>query len=174
MHDLTEGVIPLALKHILNYCLEKKIVSANVLVAKIQYHDFGILNKKNKPSNLQMEKLNLNQNASQMMCLFQNIPFILLNYKNKLNSIWTCIQSLHKIVQIIYSSKISETDLAVLSDSITDHLSSMLELLPINLIPKHHNMTHYPTVIRAIGPLRPFSHKIRGQAPVFQTSSQEQ
>lgn len=155
MHDLTEGVMPFALKHIFNFCLEKKIVSGSALAAITQFHDFGVLNKKNIPSVLLLDKHNLNQNASQMMCLFQHMPFILLKYQSQLNSIWPCVKSLQKIIQIVYSSKISENDLSVLSQNIHCHLSSILKLRKeINLLPKHHILTHYPTVIRAIGPLR--------------------
>lgn len=153
MHDIPEGVILFLLQHILNYCIENKIFTESALVAKIQYFDFGRLHQKVVPSNLMLNKHSLNQNASQSMCLFHHIPFILRDYEDRLKPIWDCMISLKKIVQILYSKKLTETDITVLRRAVSDHLFAIQKNFGVKLLPKHHNLTHYATVIRAIGPL---------------------
>lgn len=159
MHDLNEGVIPFLLKYLINYCHSEKIIKEEALIKLIQYHDYGILNQKNVPSQVNMDKRNLNQNTSQSLCLFRNIPFILHQFREKLQSVWSCVESLLKIVQISYSWEITEKDLQTLEQCVYDHLSSVRHKLKIvgNLIPKHHFLTHYATTIRVMGPLRQMS-----------------
>lgn len=125
----------------------------------IQYHDYGILNRRNVPSQINMDKHNLNKKASQSLCLFRNIPFILHEFREKLESVWICVESLLQMTQIVYSSKITECDLQTLERCTFDHLNCVRAKLKIkdNLIPKHHLTTHYSGVIRAMGPLRQMS-----------------
>lgn len=106
-----------------------------------------------------MDKHNLNQNASQSLCLLRHIPFILHEFREKLQDVWDCIENLLKIVQITYSLKIVERDLEILDRNIFDYLNCVQRKLKItdNLTPKHHFMTHYAGVIRAMGPLKPMS-----------------
>lgn len=153
MHDLNEGVVPFLMKLIFNHCIEKKIFTRSTIITKSQYFDYGKINKKNIPSQLNLEKDNLNQNASQSICLFRHLPFILYEYENQLKDIWDCFTSLQTILQIVHSRKITEKDLITLRVAVTDHLQNIQEHFRIRLLPKHHNLTHYETVIRAIGPL---------------------
>lgn len=154
MHDLAEGVIPFLLKRIIRYCMDKRIVTENTISSKIQYFNYGISDQQKIPSTLDLEKRNLNQNASQAMCLFYHIPYILYDYKDQLCGIWKCMESMQKVAQIIYSRKIDADDLIVLRNSVEEHLRFMIECFNVTLLPKHHNLTHYATVIEAVGPLR--------------------
>lgn len=106
-----------------------------------------------------MNKECLGQNASQILCLFQNIPFILYCYKDdeKLKKVWICVEYLLKITQIIYSLKIDESDLTELEKLIETYLENLMELFGVHLTSKHHNMTHYTSEIRDKGPLKRFS-----------------
>lgn len=153
MHDLNEGVVPFLMRLIFNHCIEKKIFTRSTIITKSQYFDYGKINKKNIPSQLNLEKDNLNQNASQSICLFRHLPFILYEYENQLKEIWDCFISLQTIVQIVHSRKITEKDLITLRVAVSDHLQNIQKHFRIRLLPKHHNLTHYETVIRAIGPL---------------------
>lgn len=89
------------------------------------------------------------------MVFFRHIPFILFELKNNkhLQDAWTCVQSLLKIVQVVYSNRISENDINDLEDQVELHLNLIQKVFGINLLPKHHFMTHYGTVIRSMGPL---------------------
>lgn len=155
MHDLLEGTIGFLLSRVFSYCFDEKIFSEESLSHLMLFFDYGQLNSQNVPSALNLNRKNLGQNASQMKCLFQNLPLILYNYKNdlKLKKVWPCVDSMLKILQIIYSSSICESDLANLKLYISVHLTSLIEVLKTVLIPKHHMMLHYPKVIEKVGPL---------------------
>lgn len=155
MHDLCEGTIQVLLSKVLNLCVREKLLSESDLKCLVAYHDYGILNRHNLPSELKLERKNLNQNASQTKCLLHHLPFILFDLKSHTLSrdVWDCLQSMLKIVTICYSSKISETDLKELEYCVKSHLDKMIEVFGITLKPKHHFMTHYTNIIRKVGPL---------------------
>lgn len=154
MHDVNEGIIPFVIARILKYLINKKIVTENTLIQKFQYYDYGDKQKKNVPSKISLEKLNLNQNAAQSMCLFIHLPFVLYDFRCELEPVWICIMSLQKILQIITSRKITQTDLENLKQSIFDHLYNVQKIFNTNLLPKHHFLTHYPTVIQSMGSVK--------------------
>lgn len=155
MHDLCEGTIQVLLHNVFNFCVREKLLSESGLKSLVAYHDYGILNRHNLPSELKLERKNLNQNASQTKCILHHLPFILFDYKLDTLSkdVRDCIQSMLKIVSICYSSKIGETDLKELEHWVKIHLDNMIEVFGINLKPKHHFMIHYANIIRKVGPL---------------------
>lgn len=157
MHDLNEGIIPFLLRKIFKYCISKKIIGEDELKSKIQFHDYGFKNRTNSPSILRMDKGNLNQNATQSLCLFRHIPFILYSLREKLKDVWICVESLLRITQIAYSSRIDEDDLKDMENCIQIHLESVKKYFSVETIPKHHFITHYPAVIRSMGPLNTMS-----------------
>lgn len=159
MHDLNEGVIPFLLKHLFNFCIKSKIITENDLIAKFQFYDYGFLNLECRPSVINLNKANLIQNASQSKCLFLHVPFVLFTEQQnpKLREMWVCIETLLVVTQISYSFEISETDVDTLRQNIKTHLESIQKYFNIDLLPKHHFLTHYPTVIQRMGALRPMS-----------------
>lgn len=154
MHDLNEGIIPFLLKHLFQYCITKKVFTEEWLQKRIQFFDFGA-SRKNSPSLLNLKKDNLNQNGSQLICLFRHIGFILheLRENETIKKIWICVQSLQQIIQICYSSEINENHVQALEKEITVYLSSILNVLGLTISPKSHILTHYPEIIREMGPV---------------------
>lgn len=154
MHDINEGAIPFVIKGLINYCIGLGLFSVDEVNSLIQYHNYGCQKRQNIPSELNLEKRSLGQNARQSMCLFQNLPFILYNYREKpaLKSVWGSVTSLLRIAEIVYSEEITEVELNQLENLICEHLSGIRAYVK-NLIPKHHFLTHYPSVIRAVGPV---------------------
>lgn len=155
MHDLNEGVIPFLMQQFFSLIISSKIVNEDTLHKKFQYFDYGRLNSKNVPAKISLTKSNLNQTASQSMCLFRHLPFVLYEHRHhaKLESAWICVQSLLKIVQIVYSSEITESERKSLEVYVFQHLELIQEVFKIKLIPKHHFLTHYATLILLMGPL---------------------
>lgn len=154
MHDLCEGTIPFVLKYLFKFCCTEKILAFEELNSLIQFFDYGYLNNRNIPSEIGQDKRSLGQNASQSLCLFRHIPFILFKFRDhpKLEHIWPIIQSLLRVVEIAFSEKITESDLDVLIEMIRIHLDG-IKSQNLNLIPKHHFMIHYASIIRSMGPL---------------------
>lgn len=155
MHDLNEGAIPFLMKNLLMYCISSKLYKEEELQRKIQFHEYGFKNTKNRPSLFNLKKKNLNQNAAQSLCLFQHVPFILHESRKdkRLQDVWICVDSLLRIVQIAYSSSVEEKDLNDLEENIRVHLENLSKCFEVELIAKHHFITHYSNVIRAMGPL---------------------
>lgn len=155
MHDLNEGIIPFCIQRFLQYIVDKKISSEKVLINSIMYFDYGILNRSRVPSKLNLDRKNLGQNASQIFCLLIHLPYILIELQNekKLKDHWICIQSLLKIVQIAYSAEINEPELKLLELQVEIHLESLKKSFSIDLLPKHHFLTHYANMIREMGPI---------------------
>lgn len=155
MHDLLEGTVPFVVKNVVLYCIDKKIFSESEINNSIRFMNYGRLNSKNIPNPLNLARKNLGQNASQMKCLFQHLPLILYPFREHelFTNVWTSIHTMLRILQIVYSPSITESDLDDLKILISNHLQSLIDNFNVDLIPKHHLMTHYPTVIRMIGPL---------------------
>lgn len=153
MHDVLEGAVPKLLHNLFSYCVDKRILSAKELQDRVRDHNYGISNRCNKPSFLDLDKLNLNQNASQSYCLMINIPFMLIDKKDKLMEIWICVESLLQIMQICFSDSITDTDLVLLEELVKTHLKNFSKLFKCTLKPKHHFLTHYASVIRSSGPV---------------------
>lgn len=156
MHDILEGVVPFFLRHFFTYCTSQKICTEEELVRRIRDYTYGTLNSRNKPSKLKMKKKNLGQNASQLYCIITHLPFIFCDKLDELIELIPILQSLLKIMRVIFSNTISSADIDFLDKNIKIHLSETLKLFKVNLIPKHHNLVHYPYVIRSIGPIIKF------------------
>lgn len=155
MHDLPEGILPHLLTHVILYGIAENIFAEHDLNSRIMFFDYGELNAKNIPSTLNLKKKKLGQNASQMKCLVENFPLILYEFKkNKaLLKIWNSVETILKILQIVYSPSITSQDIENLQMLIDVFLKSLMENFQAKLIPKHHMLIHYPSVIKMVGPL---------------------
>lgn len=153
MHDLLEGIIPFTLEELFSHCAQKKIIPVGHLQSLVEFFDFGSINKANTPSKLSMDKKNLGQSASQSYCLMINMPFILFQHKENLLDVWQPLSTLLQIMQIVFSFKITESDLIRLEVLITDYLSSYIGCFNKHLRPKQHLLLHYPRVFRKMGPV---------------------
>lgn len=156
MHDVFEGTVGFLLKQVFNYCVTHKIASLEQLQFLVQYYYYGEISKQNVPSKLLIDKKNLGQNASQAKCLMLHLPFILFKFQAALKPIWLAVQSMLQIIQILLSAEMDETDLKRLSELITTHHECFQLYFQIPLKPKHHFLLHYPSIIKAMGPVVKF------------------
>lgn len=159
MHDVFEGCITLLLTCFFLLCFELKIFSKDQLDNWIKCYDFGVLNNANVPSEINFDKRSLGQNASQALCLFKHLPFILNKFRDhpKLQEAWKCIETLLQICEIISSYEITELELDRLQKVITLHLELFQKCFKHPFIPKQHFLLHYASIMRAVGPLIYFS-----------------
>lgn len=153
MHDVFEGAVGFLLEQILNYCVQNKIASMDELQNIVHCFPYGNLSSNNIPSKINVDKKNVGQNASQARCLIFHLPFILFKYKSQLESIWLVVETMLQIIQILLSDEMCELDLDRLTDLISLHLNCYRDRFHQTLKPKHHFLIHYPTVIRAMGPV---------------------
>lgn len=154
MHDLNEGVIPFFLQHFFQYLISSKILRLGAIRGLIRDFDYGFLNRKYKPSKISLIAHTLRQSARQIYCIMIHTPFIFRNYRSKISDdYWRAMENLLQIMQIIYSSCIRDADIQRLECRIEEYLKFVVDVLNQNLTPKHHNLTHYPNMIRRVGPL---------------------
>lgn len=152
MHDINEGVIAYCLHDLFDHIINKKIISAEDIQRRVRDFNYTETHKKNKPSLINFDKPNLNQNASQFYCLFVNLPFIFFDLIQTFGEAWTPIIYLNKCLQIIYSTEITENDLKNLEHYIEHHLSAIMRIFNRTLTAKHHFFIHYPDIVRRMGP----------------------
>lgn len=86
-----------------------------------------------------------------------NLPFILFKFREELREIWTPVQQLQQILQIVYSARITENDLVRFGNLTQSYLESYKNVFNTHLRPKHHLLLHYARVMRAMGPVMLFS-----------------
>lgn len=152
MHDMNEGVIPFFIQYLFDTIIAKKVASLNEIQSLCRDHDYGYIWKKYKPSAVKFEKTRLNQNAMQSYCLILHLSFILYKLKNKLESEWHAMEVLLQFLQIVFSSKVRKSDIERLRNLSKEHLEYLIAV-GLNLLPKHHNTTHYARLFEIIGPL---------------------
>nr|XP_055035659.1 uncharacterized protein LOC129423418 isoform X1 [Misgurnus anguillicaudatus] len=155
MHDSLEGVAQYEVKLLFEYTSHSLISEASIL-QRVYAFNYGYLDKNNRQTkiNLQQAGNSIGLNANQTLCLIRNIPLIFGDVVPVGDKHWNLMLLLLHIVNIVFSSCISEGMTIFLKHLIVEHHQLFKELYPSkNLIPKHHLMIHYPECIRLIGPL---------------------
>lgn len=155
MHDLHEGCIPFIMKELFKYVFKNNIFTESDLNSMVQFHNYGCLSQNRIPSMINVNKRSIGQNATQNLCLFRHLPFILYYFREDttLKAIWPCITSLLKIVEIVSSFDLTNYDLIVLNREVNVHLEGIKNILHEHLRPKHHFLLHYEGIIRKMGPI---------------------
>ncbi len=93
-------------------------------------------------------------NAIQCWCLLRNVPLIFGDIVPQEDKYWQLLLLLLQIVNIVFSSILTEGLTVYLKHLIMEHHRLFKCLFPgKNLLPKHHLMCHYPRCIRNIGPI---------------------
>ncbi|XP_036339979.1 uncharacterized protein LOC118749290, partial [Rhagoletis pomonella] len=155
MHDVLEGAVPFVLKNFFKTAIQMKYINLAEINSKIRFYNYGFLQKKNLCSQITVDRTgaSLGLTASQNLCLISHFPFIFFDLQEKLPHLWEGITSLLQIIRITLSPVIEEKDIEILSETIKSHLTCIVEQYNLNLLPKHHMLTHYPSIIRKLGPV---------------------
>ncbi|KAK2843712.1 hypothetical protein Q7C36_011927 [Tachysurus vachellii] len=155
MHDILEGVAQYEIKLLLEY-LSENVLSKPGLLSRIYAFDYGYLERKNRPTRVNLDSIgnNIGLNSIQTLCLVRNIPLIFGDIVPEGNQNWTLLLLLLQIINIIFSPSVTLGMTVHLKHLIMEHHDLFKHLYPgRNLIPKHHFVLHYPSCIRKIGPL---------------------
>lgn len=134
--------------------IRKKIANLDKITRMVRDFIYGHLDKRNKPSLVKLERKNIGQNASQIYCLMKYLPFIFWEFKDQLSQEWKTMECLLQIMQILYSTVITEKHVLRLEKLIQDHLNDIVIVYALRLIFKHHMLVHYPNFIRTNGPAK--------------------
>lgn len=155
MHDVLEGVAQYEMKLIFEH-LTEKYLSKHELLSRIYAFDYGYLERKNRPTKINLEHNgnSIGLNSIQTLCLVRNLPLIFGDVVPEENQNWHLLLLLLQIINIVFSPSVTQGMTVYLKYLIAEHHELFKQLYPRrNLIPKHHYMIHYPASIRKIGPL---------------------
>ena len=111
----------------------------------------------NKVSNIcetQLKNGYLILTASEMSFLISYFGILIGDLIPDDDPVWDFFLTLFEIIDLINSSVISEDDIAHLKSLIKSHNEQYQELFNEKLKPKHHIITHYPRVIKTLGPVK--------------------
>nr|XP_023659142.1 uncharacterized protein LOC111839439 isoform X1 [Paramormyrops kingsleyae] len=158
MHDVLEGVAPFEVRLMLQHFIyEENLLSLEHLNERIAGFGYGYGDDKNKPSvilNLKTSEKAIKQTASQMWCLLRVLPFLLGDLVDSDSPHWQLFLLLRKICDIIFAPVVTKALAVFLKQLVIDHHTLFKNIYPNrNLIPKHHFMVHYPSMMTLFGPL---------------------
>lgn len=155
LHDGLEGFVVLVLKYQFEFFIEQKVfTNIDKINNCISAYNFGFIDRRNKPSNINLEKSNLGQNAIQVLCLATHFPFIFDRFYDQAHQYqWKAVLSVIEIIIILFRHELTDSDIKHLQSIITSHLESIKTTFKKDLTPKQHFLLHYPTVIRRMGPV---------------------
>ena len=154
MHDLFEGVAPLEMKLLIQYCVQNGYFSLRDLNTRISQFDFGYSNTSDKPAKFEESSTGkLKLTASSMWLLARMLPIIIGELVPENDKNWQCYITLLKIINICTSHECTVDTVAYLSSLIEEHHKIFTEIYPGEFIPKMHSMVHYPEQILEFGPI---------------------
>lgn len=160
MHDFLEGICQRELKLFFEFCFESKIMDLTELNRRVQAFDYGLHNRGNFPSHIYFNKHSnsIGQRAAQTFCLLIHLPLILEDLTPAFESDdynkCLMILLLIEILKIVIAPSIPRDMLFKLSQLIKEHHELLIQEYSVKLTPKHHLITHYPMIIRKMGPPR--------------------
>lgn len=159
MHDVLEGLLPLLLYEITNYCIKSKFFTLAQLNHGILNFYYGSKEVKDKPGvidALHLKKKKLRQSAIQIWLLAVSLRLLIGGIIRR-NETWHCFTTFLEVMGRIFSSSISVSDVEILSDLIFEFLTDFKYLFPPRRTgPKMHFLVHYPRYILLYGPLLVF------------------
>ena len=155
MHDLLEGLCRVEMFHLVYHCIKK----ANYFTLKTMNHRlafFKFNDSDNRPaliSETNITNKNLKMTASQMLSFVLNFGIIfgdLINDRN--DKFWKLYKLLRELLCISLKCKINSSTPQYFSKLVKSHHELYIELLG-PLFPKEHFLTHYPAVMKEMGPV---------------------
>ena len=153
MHVPIEGVLVKEVQLLIKYCLSKNFFSLDQLNQAISTFDYGYHDLPNKPSPVELDRIQ--QRAGQMLCLSQNLPFLIGQFIPEGDESWTCFLTLLSITSILTAIQFSPEDCALIATLIEEHHECFIKVYPdVLLTPKFYYLIHLPDQILRFGPPR--------------------
>lgn len=156
LHDFLEGVCRYEICYLLlDLILKKKLFTLEYLNYRIEYCTYSPNDVKNKPTLFDLKKLkniNVSMSASEMLTFMRYAPIIIGDYVPHETKSWQIFLILREILYICIAPAIRKTDLNKLEGLIEKHHNLVVNEFKVRLKPKHHFLTHYPSIIQNSGP----------------------
>lgn len=160
MHDFFEGICHYDICHIIrHYTQNTKYFSLDIFNLRKQNFNYGLLEVGNFTRPILEKHLNqfrLKMTASEMKSFIRLFPLIIGDLIPEDDSVWHFLQNLLKIINLLLKISLTNDDISLLHHLISEHNEKYISLFSDTLKPKHHLITHYPTIIKYSGPPKHF------------------
>ncbi|XP_066583375.1 uncharacterized protein [Prorops nasuta] len=156
-HDLLEGIIPYDFMYCIKYFVKNQWFNFNLLNSRLKKIKF--FNEKSIVTIPPIkDACKLTGNASQIKRLLLIFPIAICDLViDTEDDVWRLILCLREKTFLILASALSFGQIALIQEKINEYLSLRLKCFPkIKLRPKHHYITHYPSLILHFSPLKHF------------------
>ncbi|XP_064470088.1 uncharacterized protein LOC135384833 [Ornithodoros turicata] len=158
MHDVLEGVVPFAMKHIIAHLITSGNFSLIQLNQRIEEYSYEQCDMRNKPENISRDFLQgkacMKGTASQVFCFFRHFSLYVGDCVPSGNAAWELYLLLREIVDIVMCRKLPTSYVPYLQRLITFFYHDFQALFSGISVPcKMHYLVHYPSFIFKYGPL---------------------
>lgn len=159
MHDILEGIARYEMKLIISDLVSKGFFSLETLNIRLRSFKFDSFENRPPPfSKDLLAKETLVLSASEMYCLVAYFGLLVGDLVPKHDKSWELYVLLRQISAISMSHHVKKNTPEHLKVLIVQHHTLYLEQSEgSGLKPKHHFLTHYPTKMANVGPLRHLS-----------------
>jgi hypothetical protein len=154
MHDLFEGVCRYVVQKLLSYLIfDKKYFDMATLNHRVQFFIYDHSTVPVCPSEHNIKSESVNLGAVEMLNFVLGLPIIIGDLVPVGDEKWEVFLLLRTVVLYCCALAFTESELHFMDTLISEFLSAYSSKFKGTLTLKFHNLTHYPTVIKRLGPL---------------------
>lgn len=159
-HDVFEGICHYDFTHIIMYFIDKmKYFDLETLNMRKQFFNYGPADVGNISGEIKVKHLSnkhLKMSASEMMTFSNYFTLMIGDLVPDDDEVWQFLVNLIEIIDIVLCFEMTADLINLLKCKIGRHHRDYIRLFNDTLKPKHHNLIHYPTVVKMSGPLRKY------------------
>ncbi|XP_055855910.1 uncharacterized protein LOC129919101 isoform X1 [Episyrphus balteatus] len=154
MHDIFEGVAHYNLTHVIQHYIKNKVFTLAELNEYKLAFSYGDTEKGNVFKDITVQHLKrkrLNASAREMWTFIHHFPLMIGHLIPVNDEVWEFIIIFIKMIDILLLPQCNDSKLDELEHLIEKHNELYQNLFGDTLKPKHHNLIHYPRIIRYSG-----------------------
>lgn len=154
MHDIFEGVAHYNLSHIIQHYIKSKVFTLAELNQYKLTFSYGDTEKGNVFKDITVQHLKrkrLNASAREMWTFIHHFPLMIGHLIPVNDKVWEFVVVFIKLIDILLLPQCTDCILHELEHLIEKHNELYQNLFGDTLKPKHHNLIHYPRIIRFSG-----------------------
>lgn len=155
-HDVFEGIVSYDIALFLKQLNKMKVLNVKQINIRIQKFQFSPMDANVRPALLNASLDRLCGSASQNWSFIRFLPLILSDIlpEHAETEIFMTMMLLRTVVEYVVAPKIALGQIAYMKILIEEYLERRRRLFPeVPLRPKHHYLTHYPSLTLKFGPL---------------------
>jgi len=138
--------------HIIKYFTETvkyfSLDTLNLRKSSFNYGSIEIGNISPSINTKHLQNFHLKMSAREMMTFTHFFPLMVGDLVPENDDVWLLFLNLIQIIDVVLSYSICEQKVIRLNNLILNHNRQYVLLFHDSLKPKHHILTHYPTIIR--------------------------